>query len=123
MKSVCRALLVADVQLEIVQSFKKQVTAQINSQLRQHSQPPSTGSATNASKKKGGSAASTAFDAASGTCTNVGATSKDAMEEVYIKAAAAGVNTRRVIQKVGLPTPVDGFAFVRLKFPRRIHIA
>ncbi|OEH79156.1 signal recognition particle 54 kda [Cyclospora cayetanensis] len=74
-KSVCRALLLADVQLRVVQDFRRK-----------------------------------AFDAVSGTAGPSGPQG-DVMAEVYLQAASAGVNTRRIIQKcvvnelVSLVTP------------------
>ncbi|KAL8447655.1 hypothetical protein Emag_004265 [Eimeria magna] len=109
-KAVCRALLLADVQLRVVQDFKQKVTQQINSQLRQQSSSSSSGSSSSSSssKKKGSSAAATggskAFDPTSGTTAPAGP-KEDVMAEVYIQAAAAGVNTRRIIQKARLIEP------------------
>ena len=101
-KAVCRALLLADVQLRVVQEFRRNVTQQINAQIQQHSS--SSSSAGGSSKKKGAAAGGTkAFDAASGTAGPAGP-QNDVMAEVYIQAAAAGVNTRRIIQKVQLAT-------------------
>ncbi|KAL8274579.1 hypothetical protein Esti_001482 [Eimeria stiedai] len=102
-KAVCRALLLADVQLRVVQDFKRKVTQQINTQLRQQSSSSSSSSGNSSSKKKKGSSAAAAggaraFDATSGTAAPAGP-KEDVMAEVYIQAAAAGVNTRRIIQK------------------------
>ncbi|KAL8425684.1 hypothetical protein ACSSS7_008339 [Eimeria intestinalis] len=104
-KAVCRALLLADVQLRVVQEFKQKVTQQINTQLRQSSSSNSNSSSSSSSssassssssskKKKGSSAAaaaggSKAFDPTSGTAAPTGP-KDDVMAEVYIQAAAAG---------------------------------
>lgn len=109
-KAVCRALLLADVQLRVVQEYKQKVTQQINTQLQQHSTSSSSTSTSGGKKKNVTTGGSKAFDAASGTVGPAGPQG-DVMAEVYIQAAAAGVNTRRIIQKcvvselVALVTP------------------
>ncbi|CDJ37917.1 signal recognition particle 54 kDa protein, putative [Eimeria tenella] len=95
-KTVCRALLLADVQLRVVQDFRRRVTQQINSQIQQQSS--SSSSSSSSRKKTAAAAAPKAVDAASGTVGPAGPQG-DVMAEVYIQAAAAGVNTRRIIQK------------------------
>ncbi|PHJ24052.1 signal recognition particle protein srp54 [Cystoisospora suis] len=125
--TVCRALLQADVHVRVVQQFKSAVTKSINSQLRSSSQSAqassSSSSAPSASAKKGaaaggaragapaasggsgggGSRPGLKVDATTGTATTGGAGAaagdRDTFQEINTRAAAVGVNSRKIIQK------------------------
>ncbi|KFG56077.1 signal recognition particle SRP54 protein [Toxoplasma gondii FOU] len=116
--AVCRALLQADVHVRVVQQFKASVTAGINNRLASHSQASSSSSSSSSSASQktasggkgtagqsaagaGPSGPSVKFDVVTGATTEASGTgaSKDSFQEINTRAAAVGVNSRKIIQK------------------------
>ncbi|EPT25956.1 signal recognition particle SRP54 protein [Toxoplasma gondii ME49] len=116
--AVCRALLQADVHVRVVQQFKASVTAGINNRLASHSQASSSSSSSSSSASQktasggkgtagqsaagaGPSGPSVKFDVVTGATTEASGTgaSKDSFREINTRAAAVGVNSRKIIQK------------------------
>ncbi|PFH34258.1 signal recognition particle SRP54 protein [Besnoitia besnoiti] len=100
--AVCRALLQADVHVRVVQQFKGAVTASINNQLRSQSQAAGAAPSSKPAgeKARGGAGPSYKYDTSTGATTEAGAaSSKDTFQEINTRAAAVGVNSRKIIQK------------------------